>query len=592
MPKPTVAAIIQARMGSSRLPGKVLQPLSGKPVLWHIIHRLRKCRTVDVIAIATSDQPCDDVLVEFSAREGVSITRGPEDNVLLRYAKAAEDLNPDIIVRVTGDAPIVDPNILDQLVDTLIKENADYCLGEPGVPTIHEGFAPFTRNALNRLLSEAAEDPVAVEHVTSYFSEHPEKFDIAYISVPTDHHFQGARLSVDTPADLRFLEELYRHLGVPAGEADMAHIVRTLKAHPELLEINSHIYQKKVTDRSLKVLIRCDSDGGIGFGHVVRCLAMADELRELHGCGITFALFSGENGRSMIENAGFPLLEPPAGQDEASWLDSYIAANRPDILILDIRSDLPPATVGAWRRSGILVATLDDPSDRRLETDLAFYPPVPQVQELGWNGYSGEVHTGWDWVVLRQQFADKKPTGGRRSAPHILVSMGGSDPAGLTLTALRDLDGMEGDFDTTVVVGPGFSHGPELDNFISDAHRSYRLAHNVQEMWDLMSKTDLAVVSFGVTAYELAALGVPAIYYCLSDDHARSAGIFNEAGIGVNLGLYSSIDNGKLAAAVSDLLKDRDLMSGMSRSALKLVDGLGTRRIAKVLVDRALEAQS
>ena len=103
MAKPRVAAIIQARMGSTRLPGKVLMPLSGKPVLWHIIHRLRKCRMVDVVAIATSDQPCDDPLVEFARNEGVELVRGPEDNVLQRYALAAEKLAPDYIVRVTGE---------------------------------------------------------------------------------------------------------------------------------------------------------------------------------------------------------------------------------------------------------------------------------------------------------------------------------------------------------------------------------------------------------------------------------------------------------------------------------------------------------
>ena len=121
MGKPRVAAIIQARMGSSRLPGKVLMPLVGKPVLWHIIHRLRKSRTVDVIAIATSDRPDDDALVEFANREDIPLIRGPVDNVLLRYAKAAEELDPDVIVRVTGDAPLIDPATVDKLVEKLIR---------------------------------------------------------------------------------------------------------------------------------------------------------------------------------------------------------------------------------------------------------------------------------------------------------------------------------------------------------------------------------------------------------------------------------------------------------------------------------------
>ena len=221
MGKSRVAAIIQARMGSSRLPGKVLMPLVGKPVLWHIIHRLRKCRTVDLIAIATSDRPNDDALVEFANHEDIPLIRGPEDNVLLRYAKATEELDPDVIVRVTGDAPLIDPGTVDKLVEKLLQEKAEYCSGEKGVDTIHEEFDPFSRVGLNRLLAEAAEDPVAIEHVTAYFSVHLDNFHIAYVPISPKHHFKGTRMSVDTPADLRFIEQLYHYLDVPAGEADI-----------------------------------------------------------------------------------------------------------------------------------------------------------------------------------------------------------------------------------------------------------------------------------------------------------------------------------------------------------------------------------
>ena len=122
MVKPKVAAIIQARMGSSRFPGKVLRHLAGEPVLWHIIYRLKKCQTVDVIAMATSVNPLDDPLEEFCKEQKVFCVRGSEDNVLDRYRQAAEELEADVIIRVTGDAPLVDPEIIDRLVDHLIKE--------------------------------------------------------------------------------------------------------------------------------------------------------------------------------------------------------------------------------------------------------------------------------------------------------------------------------------------------------------------------------------------------------------------------------------------------------------------------------------
>ncbi|MEZ4483752.1 MAG: NTP transferase domain-containing protein [Syntrophotaleaceae bacterium] len=176
MDRPRVAAIIQARMGSTRLPGKVLLPLAGRPVLWHIIHRLRQCRTLDRIAVTTSDRPDDDVLVAWCETEGVPVFRGPEDNVLQRFAIAAESLDPEVILRVTGDAPLIDPTVIDLLVNTLLREDADYCVGDSAHPTIHEGFSPFQRRALSRLLTDASRDPVAVEHVTAYLACHPEQF--------------------------------------------------------------------------------------------------------------------------------------------------------------------------------------------------------------------------------------------------------------------------------------------------------------------------------------------------------------------------------------------------------------------------------
>ena len=101
-----VVAVIQARMGSTRLPGKVLKPIAGKPLLWHIVHRLKACRLLEDIAVATTMNPADEAIVEWCNAEGVTVVRGPEDDVLARYARAAEKLDADIIVRVSSDAPV------------------------------------------------------------------------------------------------------------------------------------------------------------------------------------------------------------------------------------------------------------------------------------------------------------------------------------------------------------------------------------------------------------------------------------------------------------------------------------------------------
>ena len=177
-------------------------------------------------------------------RENVPCIRGSEENVLDRYRQAAQELEADVIVRVTGDAPLVDPKTIDRLVKAIIEQDADYAAGDPQTITIHEGFSPFSRRALDRLVAEASGENSAREHVTAYIKEHPESFRTIFISMPEEHRFEGARLSVDTPADLRFMEELYSRLDVAAGDADVADVVRLLTEHTDLLEINTDVRQK------------------------------------------------------------------------------------------------------------------------------------------------------------------------------------------------------------------------------------------------------------------------------------------------------------------------------------------------------------
>ena len=571
-------AVIQARMGSNRLPGKVLMPLAGKPVLWHIVQRLRKCQSIDAIAVATSTSSADDPIKEFALREGIKVIRGPEDNVLARYALAAKQLGADVIVRVTGDAPLVDPTMIDRLVETLIEKEVDYCAGDPNVRSIHEGFSPFTIHALQKLVHEAGDDPVAIEHVTAYFKKHPGFVRVAHVPIDPDCQFNGACVSVDTPVDLQFLEQVYARLNVPSGEADVRDVVRLLRSEPDLLKINAHVYRKDLDERSRRILFRCDGDSQLGLGHVYRSLALADELRDSHGYGVSFAMATGPVGFELVSSAGYP-IERNNGDCEDIWLDRLVQQLRPDALLLDVRSELPRSSVEKWRSNGLLIVTLDDPSQRRLAANLAFYPPVPQVQKLDWSDFDGQLYVGWKWVVLRREFAQRHP-----SVPHehpvVLVTMGGSDPAGLTLQAVEALDLLVEDFETIVLLGPGFSHDAALRDLLRSTRRHFDVRLNTPSMPNLMSEVDLAVASFGVTAYELAAMGVPAIYLCLTQDHSESASAFVKAGMAVCLGVFTSVKEQVLAETVRYLLRDVSGRSRMARRAIHQVDARGAARIA------------
>lgn len=346
---------------------------------------------------------------------------------------------------------------------------------------------------------------------------------------------------------------------------------------------------------SKKVLIRCDAAPEIGFGHVVRCLALADELRNSHGCQVDFAMLQGPQGVAQVQDQGYAVFQPSQGiedLDEGAWLQDLITGNHHQVLVLDVRTDLANEAVQSIRESGVVIVTIDDPSDRRLHADLAFYPPVPQVDRMDWNGFTGERFVGWGWVLLQPQFAEAatrahakakelkaKPLKGNLQLT-ILVTMGGSDPAGLTLMALQAVDKLNGDFRVFVVIGGGFMHESALQELLNTSIRNYKIFRNVTDMASLMDEANLAVTSFGVTAYELAVMNVPTINLCLTEDHAESASAFVSAGLGSSLGHYAGITFDTLSDEIEQALILILANQFFSENHKHFPDGLGSVRIA------------
>ena len=201
----------------------------------------------------------------------------------------------------------------------------------------------------------------------------------------------------------------------------------------------------------MNVLIRCDASHEIGFGHGVRCLSLADELRDNFGCSVSFALRTDESGFKMVIDQGYAIAVSPneAKINYEKWIEKAVRSSKAQALVLDVRDDLPRRLLKKLRVDGVLLVTIDDPTNRRLDVDLAFYPPVPQLQHMNWKGFRGELFAGWEWVVLRKEFA-KSHQKEKKQRPIVLVTMGGSDPQAMTLKAINALDALNDDFDTVV----------------------------------------------------------------------------------------------------------------------------------------------
>jgi spore coat polysaccharide biosynthesis protein SpsF len=590
--EPRVVAIVQARMGSTRLPGKVMKPIAGKPLLWHVLHRLKHCRTLDDIAVATSTDPRDDAIESFCREEGIEVVRGPEDDVLARFALAAKYMRANIIVRVSADAPFIDAEFVDHLVTALIAQNGDYVVVEPGAACAHDGVDPFTRRALNKLVSKAAEDPVAREHVSGYFKLHPEFVRVVHADPDPRLAHAPTRLTIDTPDDLAFIEALHERMQAKAGEASLADLLLLLEREPKLKSINAHVRQKPVAAQGGFALISCDGGGLHGYGHMKRSLTLGRALRDREGFGVAFVLNGDNEAGKTLRAAGFETTILSV-HSKANTLVALIARKNPDILVCDARENLGRAHLTRLAAKIPVTAVIDDSSDRRLAASHAYFPPVPQVKKLSWTGARTTVRAGWEWALLGLDPSRVVARGPRdETRPLVIVSMGGSDPLDLTRLAACALSKITAPLRARFVIGPGFRNTQRLSREIEAMSPHFEAVQGAPDLAPEFAAADLALVSFGVTAYELAALGVPALYITLTDDHSLSASAFAEAGMGIVLGLGRVVRAEDIARAVWKLSLDEPRRRDMRAAGLNTVDGMAASRIAADLAAALADARA
>ncbi|WP_019959643.1 cytidylyltransferase domain-containing protein [Woodsholea maritima] len=240
-----VVAIIQARMSSSRLPGKVLKPILGKPIIAWMMERLSRAQSLNHLILAIPDEPGEETLAAFAAGRGMSCYRGPRDDVLARFEGAVEACAPDadIIVRVTSDCPLLDPVIVDHCVNFFITNFPAFHYVAPQVPpTLPNGMSVevFTRAALNRAHKQAV-SAYDREHVTPFMQKAEEGFSVGRI--PFGLKAGHIRLCVDTHEDYAMISALIEKLAPIKPDFNLADILNLLEAHPEILALNSHVRQ-------------------------------------------------------------------------------------------------------------------------------------------------------------------------------------------------------------------------------------------------------------------------------------------------------------------------------------------------------------
>jgi spore coat polysaccharide biosynthesis protein SpsF len=243
---PRTAAIIEARMTSTRLPGKILLPVMDRPLLELLIERLRRASTLDTIVVATTVNQTDDVVEDLARSLGVACFRGSEEDVLGRVLGAAGSVSAATIVEVTGDCPLIDPAIVDRVVDALRNSGSDYA-SNILQRTYPRGLdvQAFPTRVLKRV-AELTDDPVDHEHVSLYIYEHPETFSLTSVESHLPSRFADLRLTVDTPDDLEVVRRIFQALYPVNNAFGFDHVAALADRNPEIFALNASVDQKPV----------------------------------------------------------------------------------------------------------------------------------------------------------------------------------------------------------------------------------------------------------------------------------------------------------------------------------------------------------
>lgn len=255
--KMTIIAIIQARTGSTRLPGKVLLDLQGKTVLEHVIDRVKMSRHINKIVVATTIRTEDLEIVKLCANIGTNVYCGSEDDVLDRYYQASRLFEADTIVRITSDCPLIDSNIIDEVISKYLSENADYSSN-----TLNETYPDgldaevFSFDALRKAWKNANTTSDR-EHVTPYIKKNPDDFKL--VSLEYRENLSEKRWTLDRQEDYEFIKEIYINLYCKNPLFAMKDILEFISNNPEIETINQHIarnegyFKSRMKDKILDI---------------------------------------------------------------------------------------------------------------------------------------------------------------------------------------------------------------------------------------------------------------------------------------------------------------------------------------------------
>lgn len=349
--------------------------------------------------------------------------------------------------------------------------------------------------------------------------------------------------------------------------------------------------------KQYKFLIRVDASAKIGWGHAMRCFALATELKKA-GAVVQFITRDFEdNSIVMIKNGRFPVEKIPSGssQEEDLRLTLQLADDLgPDMIIVDgylfTRNYLQ-----RLKRSGRLLLCIDDIAHTFFPCDILLNQNLNASREMYYSKVKPDtiLLLGPQYVLLRNEFSRAQKIGLNSNdvVKKVLVTMGGSGSYGQTIRVLKALDAAKSNFDILVIINANMPRAGQLSDFIKSSTKKINIVKDANNMADLMLKCDLAITAGGITCWELACLGIPNITILLADNQRGVANELGKRDITYNLGWHSEVTQTKISEAVDTLVADPPRRRSMSMRGHQLINGRGAEKV-RMEIEKLLEIGS
>lgn len=502
-----VLCVIGARLNSSRLPGKHLLDLAGRPLIARLVERLERVPAIDDIVLATTADDYNRPLVAWCETEGQSCFAytGDVNDLVGRVDAVVGQYAPDILVYCCGDSPLIEPATLQRLIEAMQAapgvERAVIQADASGRPPIHEGFDLYSRSLWKRAV-QASTRPEHREHVGSVLREWREPLQVTEVEENAVFHRIQHRLSVDTVSDYRFMSRVYDDWYADNPEhsiVSLPWLIGRMESEPELRAINRSVRQRTVGETAGKALLVTCAGPEAGLGHLSRSVVMARLLQDRLGYGVRLAVLGPEE-----------VLQEPLPADFFSDIDSLletVTAVDYQVLVMDWpwqqQPFSPQVLAQLTGRAGCSLG-IDMPPEWQRHVDIVYLPACAVRHQEAYD--PEKLVYGWDSYLFHAPARRRE----WRDRDELLVLTGGSDPQGLAdiLPALLDAalpDGMR----IRWVQGP-FAPAPRL---IDHSRLDWHIVRSPAGLEALFDRARLVVSVFGISTIEALRAGLPTVVY-------------------------------------------------------------------------------